>query len=101
MRAVLVLLPEAERDIRKSFSWYESQSPGLGVEFLRCVEAAFMSIQHTPLAHPLVHKSCRRILVRRFPFAVFFELECENNRCVIHSVFHCSQDPEKWRDRLE
>jgi len=73
---------------------------GLGMEFLRCIEMALLAIQRAPLSYPVVHESYRRSLVRRFPFAIFFEFEPAQNRCVVYSVFHCSQDPEKWRRRL-
>ena len=95
-----ILLPEARADVTDAYLWYEEQSLGLGMEFLRCVEIALVSIQRTPLIHPVVHESYRRALVRRFPFAIFFEIEDARNRCVVYSVFHCSQDPEKWRGRL-
>ena len=95
-----ILLPEAKADLADAFLWYEKQSFGLGMEFLRCVEAALLSIQRTPLIYPVVHETYRRALVRRFPFAVFFETEDVKGRCVIYSVFHCSQDPKKWRGRL-
>jgi hypothetical protein len=95
-----ILLPEAKADVADAYLWYEEQSLGLGMEFLRCVEIALLAIQRAPLICPTVHESYRRSLVRRFPFAIFFELEPDRNRCVVYSVFHCSQDPEKWRSRL-
>ena len=70
------------------------------MDFLRCVEAALLSIQRTPLIYPVVHETYRRALVRRFPFGIFFEIDDLANRWVVYSVFHCSQDPEKWRERL-
>ena len=94
------LLPEAKADVADACLWYEEQSLGLGMEFLRCVETALHAIQRNPLIYPTVHESYRRSLVRRFPFAIFFEFEPNQNRCVVYSVFHCSQDPEKWRSRL-
>ncbi len=36
--------------------------------------------------------------IRRFPFEIFYELT--GNSITIYSVFHCSQDPQKWRQRL-
>lgn len=95
-----ILLPEAKADVADAYRWYEEQSLGLGMEFLRCVEAAILTIQRTPLLYPTVHESYRRSLVRRFPFAIFFEFVSGQNRCVVYSIFHCSQDPEKWRSRL-
>lgn len=95
-----ILLPEAKDDVADAYLWYEEQSLGLGVEFLRCVETALLVIQRNPLMYPAVHDSYRRSLVRRFPFAILFEFEPNQNRCVVYAVFHCSQDPEKWRGRL-
>jgi plasmid stabilization system protein ParE len=95
-----ILLPEAKADVANAFRWYEEQSMGLGLDFLRCVETALYAIQRTPLGYPTVHQSYRRSLVRRFPFAIFFEFVPEHNRCVIYAVFHCSQNPAKWMERL-
>lgn len=95
-----ILIPEAKADVADAYLWYEEQSLGLGIEFLRCVETALLSIQRMPLIYPVVYESYRRALLRRFPFAIFFEIDDASNRCVVYSVFHCSQDPEKWRKRL-
>ena len=100
MTSAPVLLPEAKTDVAEAYLWYEEHSLGLGMDFLRCVEAALLSIQRTPLIYPVVHEAYRRALVRRFPFAIFFEIDDSEDRCIVYSVFHCSQDPEKWRGRL-
>lgn len=95
-----ILLPEARADVAEAYLWYEEQSLGLGMEFLRCVETALLAIERTPLGYATIHESYRRSLVRRFPFVIFFEFAPDQNRCIVYSVFHCSQDPEKWRSRL-
>lgn len=100
MTGMAILLPEAKEDVADAYLWYEEQSPGLGREFPRCVEVALIAIQRSPDIYPAIHGSYRRSLVRRFPFAIFFEFVPDQNRCVIYSVFHCSQDPDKWRSRL-
>ena len=94
-----ILLPEAKADVADAYLWYEEQSLGLGLDFLRCVEAALLSLQRSPLIYPIVYESYRRVLVRRFPFAIFFEEDRTQHRCVVYAVSHCSQDPEKWRGR--
>lgn len=95
-----ILVPEAKADVADAYLWYEDQSLGLGMEFLRCVETTLLSIQRTPSIYPVAHETYRRALVRRFPFAIFFEIDDSEDRCIVYSVFHCSQDPEKWRGRL-
>ncbi len=77
-----ILIPEAKVDVTDAYLWYEEQSLGLGMEFLRCIEAALLSIQRTPMIYPVVHEAYRRALVRRFPFAIFFGFDDVNNGCV-------------------
>jgi hypothetical protein len=40
----------------------------------------------------------RRAPIRLFQFEIFYELIVDS--ITIYSVFHCSQDPQKWRKRL-
>lgn len=90
---------EAERDVITHYNWYEDREPGLGEDFLRCVEACVLRIQRNPRLYPTVVDELRRALVRRFPFEIFYELA--ENSIFIYSVFHSSQDPKKWRARLK
>jgi hypothetical protein len=62
-----LLLPEAKRDVASAYAWYEEQVLGLGLEFIRCLDALLLSIHRHPLMYPLVHESYHRALIRRFP----------------------------------
>ena len=90
--------PEADDDIAESYDWYESREPGLGEDFLRCVEACVLGIQRHPELYPIAVDEFRRALIRRFPFEIFYEVA--DDCLIVYSVFHCSQDPQKWRERL-
>jgi plasmid stabilization system protein ParE len=98
MLRTLIILPEAEQDANQAYRWYEEQESGLGEEFFRCIDARINSIQRNPTIYPIVYKSYRRGVVRRFPYVVFYEYL--DNTIVVYAVFHCSQDPKKWRSRL-
>ena len=98
MAAEVILAPEAEQDIAEAYAWYEGRRPGLGEEFLSCVEACIEAIARTPELHSLLHENYRRGLVRRFPYAVFYEHL--QGRVTVYCVFHTSRDPEKWQQRL-
>jgi hypothetical protein len=50
MTGTPILLPEAKADVAAAYVWYEEQSPGLGREFLRCVETALLATQRNPLS---------------------------------------------------
>ncbi len=97
MAVELLIAPEAQRDIEEAYSWYEDRRPGLGEEFLSCVEACVNMICRIPEACMKVHDEYRRALVRRFPYAVFYEYM--EGKIFLYSIFHTSQNPEKWRNR--
>ncbi|SPF48066.1 Predicted plasmid stabilisation protein ParE [Candidatus Sulfopaludibacter sp. SbA4] len=98
MAAKLVVAPEAELDITEAYIWYERRRVGLGEEFLSSVDACMERIRRQPAIYPRVHEEYRRALIRRFPYAVFFE--SRETAVTVYAVFHTSRDPEKWRLRL-
>jgi plasmid stabilization system protein ParE len=98
MAAELALAPEAERDIAEAYAWYEDRRVGLGEEFLSRLEARIQAILRAPEAHPTLIGTFRRALVRRFPYAIFYEVVADV--VTIYCVVHTSSDPEKWRQRL-
>jgi len=87
----LIVRPEAEAEMADAFDWYENRVPGLGSEFLLCVDAVFSSILRNPQHFQRVHRIVRRALTRRFPYEVFFVEDDE--RVVILSVFHAKRNP--------
>jgi plasmid stabilization system protein ParE len=98
MAVRLVIAPEAAQDIEEVYDWYERRRVGLGEEFLSCVDACVQAIYRQPEMYAKVHADYRRALVRRFPYALFFEYG--ENVLTVYCVFHTSRDPEKWRERL-
>jgi len=93
-----MVAPEVCQDLAEAYAWYESQRAGLGEEFLGCVDACIQAICRSPETHAVVVEGCRRGLVRRFPYAVFYEYS--ENAVTIYCVFHTALDPAKWRRRL-
>jgi plasmid stabilization system protein ParE len=98
MAVELLLAPEVELDLAEAYAWYEKRRAGLGEEFLSSVDACLESIRRQPEMYALVHETYRRALIRRFPFAIFYEYA--RGVVTVYSVFHTSRDPEKWRQRL-
>jgi len=71
----------------------------LGEEFLDCVDACIQAICRMPELYPKVHEDYRRALVRRFPYAVYYEFA--GGKVFVYSIFHMSQNPKKWSNRIE
>jgi len=98
MAVELIFAPEVEQDLREAFDWYQERRPGLGEEFLTCVDACIQAICRNPEIQTLIYKDYRRGLLRRFPYSVFYE--SSGNTVTVYCIFHNSQDPDKWRRRL-
>lgn len=98
MAARLVLAPEAEADLAEAYGWYERRKAGLGEEFLEAMESCVAKIRLRPRIFPIVHEGYRRALVRKFPYAVFYEEA--TSLITIYAVFHVARDQAKWRGRL-
>jgi plasmid stabilization system protein ParE len=98
MAVKLVIAPEAALDIGEAYAWYETHRVGLGEEFLGSIDGCFARICREPEMFTCVHDSYRRALIRRFPYAVYYELA--GSKITVYAVFHTSRDPAKWRQRL-
>ena len=98
MAAKLVIAPEVEFDLVQAYAWYEQQRIGLGEDFLSCVDACVQATLRNPESHRTVQGNYRRALVRRFPYAIFYEYV--RDTVTVYCVFHASRDPDKWRKRL-
>ena len=98
MAAELIIAPEAQQDVDGAYCWYEDRRPGLGEEFLGCVDACLQEMCRMPKRHTKVHEEYRRALVRRFPYVIFYEYA--GGKVTDYSIFHTSRDPKKWRNRL-
>ncbi len=83
----------ARDDLEIALAWYEEQRHGLGLEFLDCVEAAIETILQMPKLYAKHHAEFRRVLIRRFPFSIFYTLE--QDEIIVHAVFDNRQDPAR------
>lgn len=98
MAVELLIAPEAQQDLDEAYSWYEERRVGLGEELLSSVDASIQAICRMPELHAKIHAEYRRALLRRFPYAIFYEYTLET--VIVYGVFHTSRNPEKWRNRL-
>jgi plasmid stabilization system protein ParE len=98
MAAELIIAPEAQQDVDEAYGWYEDRRPGLGEEFLDCVDACIQVVLRMPELFAKAHLDYRRALVRRFPYAVFYEYT--GGKVIVYGIFPASLDPQKWRSRL-
>mgnify|MGYP003679501893 CR=1 FL=1 len=91
------LREEAEIDLTEASIWYQEQQPGLGHEFIHEVSSTLQSIQESPLSFPVIYRDMRRVLTRKLPFSIFYQIH--TNTIIVFGILHASRDPKRWRDR--
>ena len=97
MTLELRLTPATAADIAEAFAYYEERREGLGEEFREELNVAFTLLREFSQAGPAVHRDLRRLLVRRFPYALYFRLAA--TIIEIRGCLHLHQDPRAWRRR--
>jgi len=94
---IIRFTPEADTELAEARQWYAHQREDLDLEFMNAVDEALSRIISNPKQYPIVYRNLRRAVVRRFPFAVFYEVAAEEIEVI--AVFHSRRDPERWKSR--
>ena len=89
-------LPEALEELLETQRWYGKREPALANDFAQTVAAAVERIRHSPQSFPLIHGRIRRLVLSRFPYAVYFR---EQGAEILVIALHGRQDPHRWQQR--
>lgn len=93
----LSIRPEAETDLSDAFNYYQHCRPGLGQDFLLCVEAAFERITRNPHQYQAVHQAVRRAVTHRFPYGIYYLVA--DQQIVVLAVMALMRDSNRWQGR--
>jgi len=89
----------ASEELAAAVRWYETQRPGLGVDFFDAVVEALDRIAAHPEAGATAFGTinARRMLVAGFPYQVVYRLGTEDIRVIAFA--HLKRRPGFWRQR--
>ena len=93
----LVFHPDVETEISASYSWYQDQANGLGVDFINELESSYDAICELSNTWPKFKKGFRRFLLSKFPFSIIYK--SDGNIVYVVAVMHNSRKPGYWLDR--
>ena len=65
----------AELDALEAQAWYELQQSGLGASFNEAFGHALHKLELKPLRYPKIFGLVRRVVLRRFPYLLWFVVE--------------------------
>lgn len=92
------ILSAASRDLLQGHAFYEKQKEGLGNYFLDSLFSDIDSLTITAGIHALCFHRYRRLLSKRFPFAVYYRIE--DDTALVYAVLDCRRSPAWIRQRL-
>lgn len=93
------ILDNAKFDLLDGFEFYERQQKGLGRYFLDCLFSEIDALVNTFGIHLETLDGFHRLLAKRFPYAVYYNIEEEF--VIVYAVMDCRQDPVNINVRLE
>lgn len=88
--------PLAAEDVARAFQRYEDQRRGLGSEFEIVVDRMLALLRAMPELGPEVHSGFRRVLLARFPYALYYRIA---DVIEVRACLHLRQSPDAWRRR--
>jgi hypothetical protein len=93
----VVILEDAVKDLESGAQFYESCATGVGDYFLDSLLSDLNSLVLFAGIHP-VYFQFHRMLSRRFPFAIYYELEDEV--AYVYAILDLRRDPLWIAQRL-
>lgn len=88
----IVLLPLAGKDIRVAIEWYDEKSYGLGEKFREEVFAQIDRIKDDFLERGPVYEGVSRVLVKKFPYIIYYQKDPVTETITVYAVLHKKQD---------
>ncbi len=95
MNLPIRLRAAAVAEIEEAYDWHEEKLPGLGSAFLHRVDEALEGAAEQPEQHVERHGRIRRVLLRRFPYGLFYVVD--DDAIAVLALFHARRDPKVWR----
>ena len=93
----VVVLEDAAEDMESGRRFYESHEPGIGDYFIESILSDLSSLVLYSGMHP-VHFGLYRMLSKRFPFGIYYEIEGET--AYVYAILDMRRDPLWIRGEL-
>ena len=94
----IVVGAAARQELEEARSWYARQNEGLGLRFVKTIEAAILRIARFPFANTEIVPGIRRALVAEFPYMVIYACEVESEVLSVIAIAHQHRRPGYWQD---
>lgn len=91
------LTPSAYDDLRAITGHYADAAPGIDRRFQHAVADCLMTIARAPESLKALHGDVRRMIVKRFPYGVYYRVKNAEVRVV--AIIHLRRSDREWLKR--
>ena len=98
MKYSLLVSETAYEDAAVIFDWYETKLAGLGDRFINELEVAKADLLNNPLAFAKWNKSIRRMVMRKFPYKLFYKIY--EDEILILAIIHARRSNRYLKRKL-
>jgi len=92
------ILGSASQDLIDGYHFYEKQAAGIGSYFLENLYADIDTLAVTGGVHSIFFGKYHRLLAKRFPFAVYYQVKDET--AIVYAILDCRRKPAWIRSKL-
>ncbi|MBI5763740.1 MAG: type II toxin-antitoxin system RelE/ParE family toxin [Planctomycetes bacterium] len=89
--------PSAIEEAREARLWYFARSERAATQFMRSLDEAIFRLAESPSRFPVYKLGTRRVLLRGFPFILYYREVGETIQVV--AVAHAKRRPGYWQSR--
>jgi toxin ParE1/3/4 len=100
MTYTVSILAEAESDIDIAFVWYELKQPELGDLYFKIIDKSVQFISNNPFACQEVFKGIRRMVIKKFPYGIYYKVIPNKIVIQIIGVIHFQRGSKVIRNRI-
>ena len=93
------LLEITQVELDEAVEYYNSESRGLGDDFLLDVLKAIERIRHFPKAWHPFSDNTRRCQLRRFPYGAIYQIL--STEILIVAIANLHRKPDYWKERIK
>jgi len=97
----LIYNPEVHKDIQEAVDWYNQQQQGLGRRFFSIIKTYFTALKDSATHYAIRYDDIHCMPVKKFPYMIHYRIDYKNKFVKVEALFHTSQNPEKWNNRLK
>ena len=90
----------AEDELDEAVSWYEEAKPGLGIAFLNHFFNRIAYLKDSPYLYQEAYKTYRRVLMDKYPYAIYYGIEEQPQKVTVLAVWHTSKNLDRLKNRL-